>query len=686
MAEPRRAGRCLTAALLGIIVAATAAIGLDRLFPPATARLADASTAVVDRAGVPLRLFTTPGGLWRLPVDPGAVSPAYLRLLVDIEDKRFFHHPGIDPVALVRAAWQLASRGRIVSGGSTLTMQVVRLLEPRPRTLRSKLIEMARALQLEAHWSKRQVLVAYLALAPMGRNIEGVRAGSLAWFGKEPAGLSDAEAATLVALPQSPSRLRPDRPGMAALRARAMILRRGVADGVLAPDTLASALAAPLPGHRHAMPTLAPHLAEELAVAAPPGSVVPTTLDATIQTGAERVLRQALSDLPRPVTLAAVIADWRSGAVLARVGSADYWDARRSGAVDMVRALRSPGSTLKPFIYGMAFDGLRAHPGSLIHDAATRFDDYAPHNFDGGFNGDVTIRQALQWSLNLPAVVTLQKLGPVVFTERFRAAGLTLDLGMADAAPGLPIALGGVGTSLETLVAAYAALADGGAVVPLNEQPSGAPPETDPPRLFEQAAADAVTDILSDMPPPRGVQSRAGRLAYKTGTSYRFRDGWAVGFDGAHVVGLWMGRADGAACPCVGATAAALMFRLFDTLPPAPLRVRALTPLFAGTPPPALLRLEADGGGAAQATGPHITFPLAQSRLLVDAASPSPIKLAATGGRRPYRWLVDGRPVDSRAFAHEAAWQPAGIGFSTVAVIDADGRGDEAAVRVLARD
>ncbi len=677
--------RWSAAALLSLAVAAGAAIGLDRLFPPATARLADASTAVVDRAGVPLRLFTTPAGLWRLPVEPDAVSPVYLRLLVDIEDRRFFTHPGVDPLALARAAWQLASRGRIVSGGSTLTMQVVRLLEPRPRTLRSKLIEMARALQLEAHWSKPRILAAYLALAPMGRNIEGVRAGSLAWFGKEPAALSDAEAATLVALPQSPNRLRPDRPGLAAVLARARVLRRGVADGLLAPDTLASALAAPLPDHRHAMPALAPHLAEELAAGAPPGAVIPTTLDAAIQAGTERVLMQALGDLPRPVTLAAVIADWRSGAVLARVGSADYRDARRSGAVDMVRALRSPGSTLKPFIYGMAFDGLRAHPGSLIHDAATRFDDYAPHNFDGGFNGDVTVRQALQWSLNLPAVVALQRLGPVVFTERFKAAGLTLDLGTGDAAPGLPIALGGVGTSLQTLVAAYAALANGGAPVPLATQPSGTTPAADAPRLFEQGAADAVTAILSDMPPPRGVQSRAGRLAYKTGTSYRFRDGWAVGFDGAHVVGLWMGRADGAACPCVGAAAAALMFRLFDTLPPAPLRAPVLTPLFAGPPPPALLRLDAEGA-AAETAGPHITFPLARSKLLVDPGSPSPIKLAATGGRRPYRWLVDGRPVDSRAFAHEAVWRPAGIGFSTVAVVDADGRGDEAAVRVVARD
>ncbi len=463
---------------------------------------------------------------------------------------------------------QRFERGHVVSGASTLTMQVVRLLEPRPRTLRSKLIEIARALQLEAHWNKRQILGAYLTLTPMGRNIEGVRAGSLAWFGKEPEHLSDAEAALLVALPRDPTRLRPDRTGTTAEAARARVLRRAAADGVLSEAALASALAAPMPTSRHPMPMLAPHLGEELARREPAGAHIGTTLDGTVQQGAERVLAQALHELPRPVTLAAVVADWHSGAVLARIGSADYHDARRAGAIDMTRAVRSPGSTLKPFIYGMAFDGLLAHPGSLVRDAATRFDDYAPHDFDGTFTGDVTVRQALQASLNLPAVLTLRRLGPVVFTERFKAAGLELELGPSDMTPGLPIALGGVGATLETLVTAYAALANGGAVTPLTETGGAATPLPD--ALFAPGAADAVVDILAGMPPPKGVGG-GGRIAFKTGTSFRFRDGWAVGFDGATVIGVWMGRADGGTCACVGASAAAFLFRLFDLLPPEPL-------------------------------------------------------------------------------------------------------------------
>lgn len=678
----RRAGHLLAAAAGTLVLVALSAVLLDHLYPLDFARLNERSTVVSDRNGVPLRVFTTTGGRWRLPVEPEAVSPRYLALLVGIEDKRFWHYPGVDPLALARAAGQLAGRGHVVSGGSTLTMQVVRLLEPRPRTLRSKLVEIARAVQLEAHWSKRDILRAYLALTPMGGNVEGIRAGALAWFGKEPGALSDAEAALLVALPRDPNRLRPDRHGgVAAGAARERVLRRAIAEGMLPADTLASALGSPIPVRRHPMPMLAPHLAEELAAEPGAPTSIATTLDVAMQGAAERVMRDALGQLPRPITVAALVTDWRSGAVLARVGSGDYADPRRAGAVDMVRAVRSPGSTLKPFIYGMAFDGLKAHPGTLVHDAATRFDDYAPHNFDGGFNGDVTIRQALQASLNLPAVTVLRKLGPVVFTERFRAAGLPLDLGSSDAAPGLPIALGGAGTTLAGLVEAYGALPNGGAVVPLHTRPRLEPDIGAPPRLFEAAAADAVADILADMPPPPGSDGRAGRIAYKTGTSYRFRDGWAVGFDGARVAGVWIGRADGGSCACVGVSAAALLFKLFDAMPAAPLPRVALAPFFASPPPPALARLDTEEA-TNDADRPRITFPVARSQLLAGADA-APVKLAATGGRRPYRWLVDGRPVDARDFAREARWVPAGVGFASVSVIDALGQVDTATVRVV---
>ena len=674
------------AACVTLVAILAAAAVLDRRFPVPTARLRDISTVVSDRAGVPLRIFLTPSGRWRLAAAPESVSPNYLAMLVAVEDKRFWSHPGVDPLALGRALIQRIRRGRTVSGASTLTMQVVRLLEPRPRTLRSKIIEVLRALQIEAHWSKREILAAYLRLTPMGRNIEGVAAGSLVWFGKGPETLSDAEAALLVALPRDPTRLRPDRFAARAAAARARVLRLAGRDGALDAAALPSALAAPMPAVRRPLPDLAPHLAERLARTAPEDGRIATTLDAEMQRGVERQLAASLADLPRPVTLAAIVADWRSGAVLARVGSANYFDARRAGAIDMTRALRSPGSALKPFIYGMAFEALQAHPGSLLRDAATRFDDYAPHNFDGSLSGDVTVREALQRSLNLPAVTVLDRLGPVVFTEHFRSAGLRLNLGPGDAAPALPIALGGAGTTLESLVSAYAALAGGGRPIALRERPDAVPTDERDAPLFGRDSADAVTDILLGVLPPQGSGAQPGRVAFKTGTSFRFRDGWALGFDGARVVGVWMGRADGGSCTCLGASAAAVLFRLFDLLPPASLPPRALSPLFAGPPPPALVRLGRDATPTAEAGGLRIDFPVADSRLLIDADGATEVKLAASGGTRPYRWFVDGRPIDSRPFARDAAWRPDGVGFFKLTVIDAAGHEDRTDVRVVPRD
>jgi penicillin-binding protein 1C len=673
--------------LLGLVICAAlfgAGFAADRLFPPDLSRLRP-SQIVEDRHGAMLRAFQTPDQQWRLATGPADVSDAYLRMLVDIEDKRFWHHCGFDPIALARALGQLVTHGHIVSGGSTLTMQVVRLLEPRPRTLRSKLIEIARAVQLEARMSKTDILRAYLTLTPLGGNLEGVRAGSLAWFGKEPRILSDAEAALLVALPQAPRRNRPDKHPMAAEMARAKILAMARRDGLLDASAQRSALAAPLPKTRRDLPQRAPHLAERL-VKNELSSMVPirTAIDIETQIAIERILRQALDDLPRPVNLAAIVADWHTGEILARVGSGAYYDEKRDGMIDMSGALRSPGSTLKPFIYGMAFEGLLAHPKSLVRDEPTRFDDYAPHNFDGGFNGDVTVRQALQASLNLPAVIMLQKLGPIAFAGRFKQVGLPLTFTDDSVAPSLPMALGGVGTTLEQLVTAYAALADGGVVKPLVERTDQSVSGVRG-RIMSRAAADAIVDIISDMPPPRGLATHAGRVAYKTGTSYRFRDGWAIGFDESRVIGVWMGRADGGTCvTCVGVASAAILFRLFDTFSPDPIVPRVLVPVFAGAPPPALARLALEPTSAHRISEPRIAFPLSGAHLLVDAGSPA-VRLAVDGGRRPYRWIVDGQAVESRDFARETAWHPDGQGFATITVVDALGHSDEIKVRVVPR-
>ena len=678
-----RAGRLAIFACLALVTLVLTSLVLDRLLPPDLSRLA-ASPVVEDRHAVMLRAFRTADGQWRLPADPKIVSPNYLHMLLAVEDKRFFDHHGVDPLALTRAIWQLATRGHVISGGSTLTMQVARLLEPRPRTVRSKAIEMFRAFQLEARMGKADILRAYLTLTPMGGNLEGVRAGSLAWFGKEPAVLSDAEAAMLVALPRAPRATRPDGHQAHAQAARRRVLVIAGDAGLIDEAGQTAANATPVPNRRRPLPSLTPHLTERLIADGFASSPIRTALDGRMQTDLERLLRGTLDGLARPINVAAILADWHTGEVLARAGSADYYDVARRGMVDMTRAIRSPGSTLKPFVYGMAFDGLLAHPASLVRDEPTRFDDYAPHNFDGGFDGDVTVRHALQASLNLPAVVVLQRIGPVAFVDRLRSAGLSLLFADATVAPSLPVVLGGVGITLDDLVAGYAALADGGIVKPLIERlGTSADDRRAMEPLMRRPAADVIVDILAGVPPPKGFAGRAGRIAYKTGTSYRFRDGWAVGFDGSRVAGIWIGRADGATCqPCVGAVAASLLFKLFDLLPPDPLSARMLSPVFAGPPPPALVRL----GPSMQVRhqdAPHIAFPLAGARLLVDDTAPE-IHISVQGGARPYRWIADGHPIESQPFTRDAVWRPT-EGFSTLTVVDALGHSDDVKVRVVRR-
>ena len=657
-----------------IIVAALVA---DRLLPPPLERAAVLSATVLDRDGALLRPFTTPDGTWRLAAAPEEVSRRYLAMLLAVEDRRFLVHPGVDPLALLRAAGQLVRHGRVVSGGSTLTMQVARLLEPRPRTPAAKLIEIGRALQLESRLSKREILRIYLALAPFGGNLEGVRAASLAWLGKEPDRLSDAEAALLVALPQAPGRLAPDVAPSRAKAARQRVLARAQEAGVLDAAAFAAAAASPLPRARLAMPRHAPHLAERLlAERGEGGLALRTTLDLGLQMRVEGLLHAAIGRLPVPIDVAAVVVDHRDAEIRAWAGSGDYLSASRPGMIDLARAVRSPGSTLKPLVYGVAFDELRAHPASLIRDAPTRFNDFAPGNFDGGFDGEVTVREALQRSLNLPAVTMLERVGPVAMAGRLRHAGIELRFGAGNAAPGLPLVLGGVGSTLEDLVVAYAGLAEGGAV----RRPTAiADAEPSPPRrLIGERAAAQVQAILQGVPRPVGYRAAAPAVAYKTGTSYRYRDGWAIGWDGRHAAGVWVGRADGASCtPCNGPGGAApLLMQLFSLLPPHPLAPPATAD--NDKAPPALARIDRLPGSLDR-TAPVIVFPPDGAVLQAGAAA---VRLEVEGGERPFHWLIDGRPLPSPAWRRTAAWRPHGDGFARLTVLDARGRSAEARVRI----
>lgn len=675
----------------GAIAAVMGAAGLYLAqSPPALDRSRDLSALVLARDGSILRGFLSTDGKWRLPADPGGVDPLYRRMLVAIEDRRFAAHPGVDPAAVLRAVGQLVLRGHVVSGASTLTMQAVRLLERRRRTVAAKLAEMGEALALQRYLSADQVLGVYMTLAPFGGNLEGVRAASLAYFGKEPTRLSPAEAAMLVAIPRAPERLRPDRHPQAARTARDAVLRRLAGDGVLTPEEAAEAEHEPVPSVRIAMPFHAPHLAQAVHRAAPGDAVQRTTIDPLLQGQVEVLLRRELAALDPQASLAALIIDNRSRRVLADVGNAAFGEAARRGTIDMTRAERSPGSALKPLLYAMAFDRLILHPETVLDDRRRFFGDYAPGDFDGCFQGEVSARQALQFSLNVPAVEVMQHLGPARFVAALAAAGIRLRLPRAEAEAGLAIALGGAGISLADLATLYAALPNGGRVAPLRYRetdPNG--PET---ALFGPVAAWYVGDILAAAPPPPGVLPaevrRSRPLAFKTGTSYGFRDAWAVGYDRDVTIAVWAGRPDGTPLPGRSGrlTAAPVLFKIADLLGP-PMAGAAPEPpppgaLLGRDLPPTLRRLDAgplDREARAGAGGPRIVYPPDGAVVAWDGRD---IPLQANGGRGPLRWLVDGRPLPAGQPRRTLYWNPDGIGFVRLTVIDADGRSAQANVRL----
>ena len=646
------------------------------------------STQVLDRNGHLLRAYATPEGRWRLPVTVNDVDPRLVDMLMAYEDRRFREHAGVDPWAMARAAWQWLSNGRVISGGSTLTMQVARLLEPRPdRTLAAKLRQVVRAIELERCMSKDEVLSLYLTLAPYGGNLEGIRAASLAYFGKEPRRLTLAQAALLVALPQSPELRRPDRSAQAARRARDRVLDRLAIAGLIPSDEIAFAKRDAVPTGRRPMPALAPHAADQAIAAAPKLKVQRLTIDASLQKSLEDIARERAQSLGPNLSVAILAVDNASGEVLARVASSDYFDERRAGQVDMTEALRSPGSALKPFIYGLAFEDGIAHPETLIEDRPVRYGAYAPENFDLTFQGTVTVRRALQQSLNVPAVALLDGVGANRLSARLSQAGAMLVLPKGET-PGLAMALGGLGIKLTDLTRLSAGLARGGSAVPLHERMADAASPA-PRRLLDPVAAWYVGNVLLGAPPPENAAG--GRIAFKTGTSYGYRDAWALGFDGTRTVGVWVGRPDGSPVSgLVGRTAAApILFDAFARTGQAPTAL-AHAPrgaLFAASgklPPP--LRHFRPNGLPGDSAGPalRILYPPngAQVELASFGGKPDPLALKITGGVEPLTVLVNGLPSTARADRRTLFVEPDGPGFVRLTVIDAKGAVDSVMVRL----
>ena len=672
-----------------VAAASATAVGYLILPPPPLDRSRVSSVLVLAADGSILRGFLSADGKWRLPVELGRVEPLYRHMLVAAEDARFEWHPGVDPLAVLRASVQLALNRHIVSGASTLTMQVARLLEHHPRSFSAKLGEMAKALALERRLSKDQLLDLYLDLAPFGGNLEGVRAASLAYFGKEPAHLSPAQCALLVAIPRSPERLRPDRHPEAARAGRDRILSGMAEAAVISPAALAEARVEDVSRVRLAMPFRAPHLARVLRDEDPAAPSHSTTIDLLLQRRVEETLKREVLALEPEASIAAIIVNNRDRRVLAYAGSADFNAVARRGTIDMARAVRSPGSALKPFIYAMAFDRLLLHPETVLEDRPRQFGDYAPSDFDGRFQGDVTARQALQYSLNLPAVAVLDRLGPARFAGALAAAGIRLRLPEPTADPGLALALGGAGITLADLVRLYATLPNGGEVAPLRYL------RDDPPAagssIFGRLGAWYVNDILAEAPPPPGVLpaeiSRGRKLAFKTGTSYGYRDFWAIGYDPEVTIGVWAGRPDGTPMPGRSGrlTAAPILFKIGDLLGPAMPRNEAPPPLGAvlagrNELPARLQRLDpGPAPRAAPAGGPKIVYP--PDGAVIEWRGEE-LPLEAAGGKRPLRWLVDGRPLAPAPPRRPVYWQPGGVGFARLTVIDGDGRSAHSTVRL----
>jgi penicillin-binding protein 1C len=693
--SPSRLRRGLHAGLIAasaaiIAVVCAAVYWVSSLGPaPLGERLAF-SALVVDRDGKLLRPYATPEGRWRLPATRENVDPRFLELLLAYEDKRFSTHHGVDPLALGRALVQLITQGRIVSGASTISMQVARLLEPRgARSFKAKLRQMLRAIEIERALSKDEILALYLSLAPYGGNLEGIRAASLAYFGKEPRRLTLGEAALLVGLPQSPEQRRPDRSTTAARNARDRVLDRAAAAGIVPFDEIERAKRESVPEGRKPMPIMAPHAADAAIAAAPERSVHRLTIDAALQRNLEELARERARALGPDMSVAILAVDHATGEVLARVASADYFDVRRAGQVDMTAAARSPGSTLKPFIYGLGFEDGLIHPDTLIEDRRVRFGGYAPKNFDLNVQGTVTVRRALQLSLNVPAVAVLEKVGASRFATRLKQAGGSLVL-PAGEVPGLAMGLGGVGVTLNDLVALYAGLARLGTTVPLTQRAASGEEAQMARRLLDPIAAWYVGNVLLGSPPPENAAG--GHIAFKTGTSYGYRDAWAVGFDGKRTIGVWVGRPDGAPVPgLVGRVAAApILFdafartgKLSAPLPPAP---RGALVAAAGKLPPPLKRFRA--GALASEAGEsqlRIMFPPNHARLELasdGSGKLDPIALKVTGGTGALTVLVNGQPLPTAAGRRTLFFEPEGPGFVRLTVMDARGATDSVVVRL----
>ena len=538
---------------IGILLLVISLFIADTLAPLNLTKLNDGVTVVSDNKGRPLRAFANQDGIWRYRVSVDNVSPYYLQALFTYEDRHFYNHPGVNPFAMMRAVGQAIYHGKAVSGGSTITMQVARLLHPNKRTIIGKATQMLRALQLEWHFSKTQILEMYLNIAPFGGPIEGIQAASYVYFDKPASELTQNEAALLAVLPQSPSRYRPDRYPERALQARNKLLDRMVTYQQWPSEIVTTLKEDPIYADYFSHPNIAPLLSRRLKSSLSRKANTPditTFIDGDIQEQLEHQVKDYLHRLPPKSSAAVLVMDGLNGEVKAYLGSGDFNDNERLGHVDMIKAIRSPGSTLKPFVYGDAIEQGLIHDQSLLHDTPIIKGDYRPHNFSGGYSGPVSTSDALLRSLNIPVLQVLNYGASEALTARLNNAGLSLRWPQY-ASANQALVLGGVGIKLESLVTAYSAFINQGqAITPRYQKTDGIKQQF----LLSPASAWITQNILRQQQQPGRISEQLSShqnqsLGWKTGTSYGNRDAWVVGFSGRYIIGVWIGRADAIPLP-----------------------------------------------------------------------------------------------------------------------------------------
>lgn len=543
---------------------------LDALFPLKVQ--IDYSQVVTASDGSVLHAFLSHDEKWRMKAEKDEITPILKKAILAKEDKYFYYHFGVNPVSVVRAAVNNLLSSRKTSGASTITMQVARLLEPRPRTYANKMLEVFRACQLEWHYSKEEVLQLYLNLIPYGSNIEGVKSAALIYFQQPPASLSLAQTVTLTIIPNRPSSLVIGKNNALIVEERNKWLRRFDEEDVFGKQDIEDALHEPMNNSRNDVPRMAPHLAIRLATAFRTAPIIHSTIDKRIQEKAENIAYNYIRRIHfMGITNCAVLVI-RNGshAVEAYVGSADFYNSADHGQVDGVRAVRSPGSTLKPFVYALAFDKGLITPKTMLPDVPVNYQGYLPQNYDKKFNGIITAEAALAQSLNVPAVNVLNQVTVSGFVNHLKQAAFK-QVAADENKLGLSVILGGCGVKLEEVTNLYACLANEGTFSRLKWTLEDTMRASIP--LFSAASAFMTTEILTqhqrpDLPHHFESSMRLPKVAWKTGTSYGRRDAWSIGYNKDFTIGVWVGNFSGNGIPeLTGADIATpLLFDLFNTI------------------------------------------------------------------------------------------------------------------------